>query len=125
MVGDFRFVWIAFLSMNEIRELYPVPDEENGSIVPDHVPVAFLGVELYCESSRIAFCIPRALLAADCGKADEHFGRLAHVLKQFGFGPLSHILSNFEDTVCARSLGLDHAFQYALAIEMRHLFDEQ
>src|SRR5271165_674237 len=118
-------MWIAFLSVNEIRELYPVPDEENGSIVPDHIPVAFLRVEFHGETAWVAFRIPGALLAAHRREANEHLSLLAERLKKLGFGPLRDVPSDFEHPMSAGSLCVDNAFRNAFAIEMRHLFDKQ
>jgi hypothetical protein len=57
-VGIFQVgLRVAFLGVDEIREFARVTDEEDWSVVAGHVPVAFLGVELHCESSRVTFSI--------------------------------------------------------------------
>lgn len=48
---------VSLLGVDEVRELNRVSDEENWSIVSNHVVVAFFCVEFKCESSGIARCI--------------------------------------------------------------------
>jgi len=45
---------VAFLGVNQVRELDPISDEEHGSVVAHHVPVAFFRVEFEREASRIS-----------------------------------------------------------------------
>ena len=46
------------------------PDEEDGRVVADQVPVALLGVELDCEAPGVARRVRRAALAAH--RAEPH-----------------------------------------------------
>lgn len=41
---------VLLLRVNEVRELDGVPNEEDGSVVASHVPVALLSVKLDCEA---------------------------------------------------------------------------
>ncbi len=45
---------VAFLGVNQVRELDPISDEEHGSVVAHHVPVTFFRVEFEREASRIS-----------------------------------------------------------------------
>ena len=55
-----------------------LPDEKYGSVVPDEVPVALLGVELDGEATGIPRRVGRTGLAADRGPARGDRGPLAH-----------------------------------------------
>ena len=44
---------VTLLGVDEVREFGGVPDEEDGGVVEDPIPVAFLGLELDSESSRV------------------------------------------------------------------------
>lgn len=46
--------WIPLLRVDEAREEYWVPDEEDGRVVAHHVPVSIFRVELHSESSGIS-----------------------------------------------------------------------
>jgi hypothetical protein len=68
---------IALLRVHEIRKLLRILDEEYRGVVPDEVPVAFLGVELDRETAWVALRIRAAALAAHRGEADEYAARIA------------------------------------------------
>ena len=55
-----------------------LPDEEDGSVVPDEVPVALLGVKLDGEATGIPRGVGRSGLATDRGPARGDRGPLAH-----------------------------------------------
>lgn len=44
---------VAFLGVDEIREFLRIADEEHRRVIPSHVPIALLSVELDCESSWV------------------------------------------------------------------------
>ena len=57
-VGAFQIsLRVPLLSVDEVREFLGVPDEEDGRVVPSHVPVAFFRVELDGEASGVSFRI--------------------------------------------------------------------
>ena len=39
-------LWVSLLSMYECRKLDSVTNEENRRVVPNHIPVALIGIEL-------------------------------------------------------------------------------
>jgi hypothetical protein len=49
--------WITFLSVDEIRKLERVTDEEDGGIISDKVVVSLFSVEFDREATRITLCI--------------------------------------------------------------------
>src|ERR1700677_3081667 len=56
---------MPLLRMDEIGKFVGIAHEEDWRVIADQVPVAFIGVELQCESPHIALCIRRAALASD------------------------------------------------------------
>ncbi|MNE29201.1 hypothetical protein D3C80_1226750 [compost metagenome] len=60
---------VALLGVDKVRELQWVANEEHWRVVTDDVPVAFLGVELHREATRVTLGICRAALATNGGEA--------------------------------------------------------
>ncbi len=115
---------VALLRVDEVREFQRVAQEEHRRVVADDVVIAFLGVELHGEATRIAFGIGRSLLAADGGKTQEDLGLLADGGQERRLGPVRDVAGDAEDAVGAGALGMDDALGDALAVEMRELLDE-
>jgi hypothetical protein len=55
---------VSLLGVNEVGELDGVLDEENWSVVSNHIVVALFSIELNGESTRISLCISRAKLSS-------------------------------------------------------------
>jgi hypothetical protein len=72
--------------MDQVGELDGVLDEEDGDVVADQIPVAFLRVNLDGETANVAGQIGRALVAGDRGKPDEGRRLLAGPLEEIRFG---------------------------------------
>ena len=75
---------VALDRVVEVREAQRVAHEEHRRVVADHVPVAFLGVELDREAADVALGVGRAALAGDGGEAHEHLGLLADLGEELG-----------------------------------------
>jgi len=56
---------IAFLCMDEIRKFDGIPDEKYRRVVPDKIPVAFLGVELQCKAPNVSYSVCGTFLTCD------------------------------------------------------------
>lgn len=65
MVGKVG-LWVPLLRVDEVGELHWVTDEEHGGVVPSHIPVAVLSVELDGEAPWVAVGIGGTLLSSDC-----------------------------------------------------------
>ena len=57
--------WVSLLGVDEVRELGWIAQEEDGSVVGHHVPIAFFCAELDAEASRITSQIVGTGLATD------------------------------------------------------------
>ena len=55
---------ISLLCMNKGWKEYRIPDEEDGRIVTDQIPVSFIRIEFDSESTRISCRIGRSGLTA-------------------------------------------------------------
>jgi len=65
-VGVLRVVGgIAFLAVDEVGELDGILDEENRSVVANHVVVTFFSVVLNGEATRVTIAVVRATLTGD------------------------------------------------------------
>lgn len=60
---------MSLLGMYETWELCWIAQEEYRRVVEHPILVSFLGVELYCEPSRITGGVSGTLFAADSGEA--------------------------------------------------------
>ena len=61
---------MPLLGMDQVGELGRIPDEEDGRVVLDEVPVALFGAELDGEPARVAGVVVGTAFAADGGEAD-------------------------------------------------------
>jgi hypothetical protein len=57
--------WVSLLGMEEIWELNWIIDEENWSVVSNHIIVTFFGVEFHGESSWISDGISRSSFSSN------------------------------------------------------------
>ena len=114
----------ALLGVDKVREFERITDEEHRRVVADDVPVAFLGVELQREATRIALGVGRTTLTAHGGETQESWGLLADGLKQLGAGVLGDVTRNGERTVSTRAFGVHAALRDVFAVEVGKLFDQ-
>ncbi|MNP01759.1 hypothetical protein D3C76_935860 [compost metagenome] len=74
-------LWQALLSVDKVRELEWVANEEYRRVVANNVPVAFFGIELQREATRITFGVCRTALTTDSGESQEGWRLLTDSLK--------------------------------------------
>ena len=75
-------LWVSFLGMEEVRELDWISDEEDWSVVADHIVVSLLGVELDGKSSWISLAVVSTTLASNGGEAEEAWSSLTNSIKE-------------------------------------------
>ena len=46
-------MWLGLYSMNKVRKLDCILNEENGDIVSNNIPISFLCIKLDCEAADI------------------------------------------------------------------------
>lgn len=116
--------WVPLLTMKEVWELYWVIDEEDWSIVANHIVVALLCVELNGEATWISHSISSTSLTSDSGESKEKWGLLANLVQEFSLGEHGDILSYLKDTMCTRSLGVHNTLWDSLSIEVSKLINK-
>ena len=116
---------VPLLRVDEVPELQRIPHKKHRRVVPHHVPVTLFGVELQRESTWIALRVGRPLLAADGRKARQHRRLLAGLEERRGRVLANLLAGAGKRTERARTLGVNHAFRNALAVEVRHLLEQQ
>src|SRR5690349_9200954 len=95
--------------------------KNTGILLPDNVPVAFLGVELDGEAAHIARQVSRSLAAGDGGKAYERGRALSGTLKQVGAGVFRERLVGFEVSVRAVASRVHHPLRNPFVIKVENL----
>lgn len=110
--------------MNEIGELDWVLDEENGSVVSDHVVIAFLSVELHSEAAGVSLGVGRSELSSHSRESNEHGSPLANGIEELGLAELGYIVGNLKVSMSACSLGVDDSFRNSLSVKLGELIDK-
>ena len=77
-------LWVPLLAVDEVGELYGVLDEKHGRIVTDHVVVAFLGVMLESEATRVTVAVVGTAFTGNGGEAEEDGSPLADSVHESG-----------------------------------------
>ena len=115
---------IALDRVVQVREAQRIAKEEDGRIVADDVPVAFLGIELHGSTADIAFGIRRAALARHRREAGEHRRLLADLGEDLRLGVAGDIVGDGEGAMGAPTLCMHAAFGNHLTVEMCQLLDQ-
>ena len=116
-------VWLRLRCMDYIGEFHRILDEENGDVVPDDVPVPFLGVELDCEAAHITDGIRASSAAEDCRESHED-GRLARgVCQDWSKSDIRGALVQCEFAKSARSPGVNYPLGDSLVVKTMDLGD--
>lgn len=115
---------VTLLGVDEVRELGRVAQEEDGSVVGNHVPVTFISPELDTETARVAGQVRSSALTAD-GRETNTDGALlvlggedvchAEVVKRVGC---------LVETVGSTTLGVNDTLGNTLAVEVRKQVDQ-
>ena len=116
-----RVVGLGLQGVHEVRELHRVLNEEDGDVVADEVPVAFVRVELHREAPGVAHRVGRAAFAGHRREAREHGSPLPLLREERRPGDPGQRLEALEEAVCARAARVDDAFRDPLVVEVRDL----
>ena len=115
---------VPFLGVDEVRKLVRVATKKDRRVVPHHVPVAFLGVELQGKAAHVTLSIGGAQFTRHRRESGDHIGLLADFGKNLGLGVAGDIVGDGEGAVCAPALGMDDALGDPLAVLMGQLLEE-
>lgn len=103
--------------MDEVGELGRVPQEEDGSVVSNKVPVALLSLELDSKATGVTGVVARARLASD-GRETNSDGALGTLLEEAGNAEVVERVGADPLAVGSRALGVDDTLGDTLAIEV-------
>lgn len=100
---------IPLLSVDEVRELGRITNEEDRSVVEDPIPVTFVSPEFEGETTRVTSGIGRARFTTDSGETSSDANLLADILRlEEGLGSdVAQFMSDLEVAVSTGSLGVD------------------
>lgn len=109
---------ITLLSVDEVRELGGISQEEDGCVIGDDIPVAFIGPHLDSEATRITSQVMRSGLASDSREADSDWAFLALGAEDIGGCEFWNGVCALEVAVSATALGVNDALGDTLAVEV-------
>jgi len=109
---------ISLGSVDQVSILAGVPDKENRCIEEDPVQYALLGLQFDSKAMGITGSICRARFARNCGETDRGVNLLSDLVKKGLRRNVAQVMSNFEVTVSASTLGMDDTLGNALATKV-------
>ncbi|MCY1423442.1 hypothetical protein D9M71_391530 [compost metagenome] len=115
---------MALLGVDEVGELERIADEEYGSVIAHHVPVALLGVELQGEATHVALGISGSEFTCYGGEAREQLGLLADFGEHRSLAVAGDVVGDDQGAIGAPALGMHDALGNALAVLMGQLLDQ-
>jgi len=115
---------MSLLAMDKVGELDWVLDEEDRGVVTDHIVVAFFGIVLDCETTRVTIAVISSTLSSNGGETQEDGGALANSVHKGSFAETGHIVLNLNVTVSTGSLSVDSSLGNSLTSEMGQFVKE-
>lgn len=114
---------ISLLSVDEMRELCRIADEEDRSVVVHPIPDTFLRLDLHGKSTRITSGIRGSALTTDRAESDSGRCLLSNGCKKGVGGDIGQVVSDFKVSVSTSTLGVDDTLRDSLAIEVSEEID--
>jgi hypothetical protein len=90
-----------------MRKLCRVPDEEDGSVIEDPIPISFIGPELDRKTTGVTSGIRGARLTTNSGEADGGADFFANGSEEVVGGYIREIVSYFEIAVGSSAFSVD------------------
>jgi hypothetical protein len=115
---------VTLLGVDEVRELRGVAEEEDGGVVGNHVPVAFVSPELDTEAARVAGQVRSTALAADGGETDTDGAFLIFGGEDVCHAKVVERIGCLVETVGSTTLGVNDTLGDTLAVEVRKQVDQ-
>ena len=110
--------WITLLCVDEVWELGWISQEEDWSVVGNHVPVTLIGSELDGETTWVTGTVVRTRLTTDGGESDCDRALLAS-LEDVGKADVVKRVGGLVVTVSSSTLGVNDTLWNALAVKVR------
>jgi len=109
---------VSLLAVNEVRELNRVFDEEDGSVISDHVVISFFSVEFNGESSWISISVRGSFFSSYCGESNEEGSLLSNLVQELCLGILCDVMSYFQITMSSCTLGMHYSLGNSFSVEL-------
>jgi hypothetical protein len=110
-------VRLRLASVDDIRELDRILDEENGDVVANDIPVALRGVELQGKATSVTDGVRATTASKNCRETLEHGSGASRVREHLGAGVLLQTLVHLEGTKGTGATGVDDTLGNALVVE--------
>ena len=111
--------------LTDVRELDGVLNEEDGDVVADQIPIAFLGVKFDCKASNIADGVGTASATEDSREPYKDGCGPGGVGQDAGFGDILGTLEELEGSECTDATGMDDPLRNTFMIEAMDLDIDQ
>jgi len=115
---------VSLLSVNEVRELHRVSEEEDGSVVVNVIPVSFLRSQLDRETTRVTSGIGRSTLPSDSRETSGGADLGSDLREEFGASQVGDVVGNFESSMSSCSLGVNDTLGDTLSVEVSEGIDQ-
>ena len=122
-LGDL-VVRLGLHGMDEVRKLDRILNKEDGDVVADQIPDAFVRVELDGKSANIARRIGGSPRSGNRRKADEDGRLLRRVAEQLRLGEMGQVFVDLEIAVRRRPARVNDPLRDPLVVEVCDLLAE-
>jgi hypothetical protein len=82
--------------VDEERKQGRIPDEEDGCVVVNPIPIAFISIELERETSRVTSGVWRTLLTTDSRETGNQGGLLPDLAEHVDGSKMADIMGDLE-----------------------------
>lgn len=115
---------VLLLCVDEQGEVCGIPKEEDGSVVVHPVPVTFLGIKLYRETSGVSGRVCGTLLTTDGRESGNTFGLLANTVEHVDGANIANVIRHLKLSKGASTLGMDDTLGDTLAVKVGEQVDQ-
>jgi len=115
-LGDL-VVGLRLSSMDHIRELNSILNEEDRYVIADNIPVSFRRVKLKSKATDIANCIGTATASQDSRESLKDWSPTTSIGQDWSTSVLLQTFVHLEGTESASATGVDDTFWDSLVVE--------
>jgi hypothetical protein len=120
---DVRF-WVRLKSVDHVRELHPIADEENRKVVSNKIKVPLSGVELDCKTTRVSQGLGTSTLMDNGGEPDNDRSLNTGSSEKVSTSEVRDIMSDLKETFSTGSSGMNHTLWNPFPVEIGKLLNE-
>lgn len=98
---------VTLLSVDKVRELGRISDEEDGGVVEDPVEVTLLRSDFERKATGVTGSVRRPKFTTDSGESGGGTVFLTDFREELGRGDVAEALGQFEVAMCASTFGVN------------------